>query len=256
MVDPGQVLSLQDGEKIAVALLRGPMAKSSFATAIGDAQGTVLTAYLQMYNSTCNRKWSGAMDSRLQVKSMTGFLEKSGNMAAFNAWVPGEVERRTKEHDAQMAAQRAAAASAQQQEQQQRIQAQQQKLAQEKQQLQQQQQQQQQETAQMQQAMAAAQAGQSGGSAAPATGGAAYPNWYYGGLGYAGTGGRGTGTRRIAGRRARGRRRGWAGGTGSGGSDRSRTEETRVSRGADPCRFFLRDTDCPESDPERQSGYG
>lgn len=192
VVDPGQNLSLQDGEKIALALLRGPMATSSYATSISDAQGSVLTAYTQMYSSTCNRKWSGAMDARMQVRAMSAFLTKSGKMADFNAWVPGEVEKRTKEHDAQMAAQRAAAAQQQQQAQEQRIQQQQQQLAQQRGQLQQQEQQQQAATMQMQQAMAAAsQSGQqSGGGAAPAaiTDGGVYPNWYYGGLGYAGTG--------------------------------------------------------------------
>jgi hypothetical protein len=101
-------LTMQEAQKVAVALLRGPMAQSAYATQIADATGNVLTAYEQMYTSTCNRKWSTAVEARDQVRTMTRFLDTSGKMADYAAWVPGEVKRRAEDAKAEAEAKRAA----------------------------------------------------------------------------------------------------------------------------------------------------
>lgn len=181
---PGPVLTVEDAEKVAAALLRGPMSSSTYATAMGGSDQNVPKAYLQMYTSTCNRKWSGALEARQQVRAMSAFLESTGKMAAFNAWVPGEVERRTREHDEEMAKRRSAMQQQAEQERQQRVQAAEERKAQE------QQQRAQQSAMEAQQALCAAQQAQQGQAPSGDTSseGAIYPNWYYGGLGYVGAG--------------------------------------------------------------------
>src|SRR5690242_13603034 len=64
-------LTLEEAQKVAVAMLRGPMAGSTYATAIGDVGGSELTAYLNLYASTSNREWAEAVESRQQMKSLT-----------------------------------------------------------------------------------------------------------------------------------------------------------------------------------------
>lgn len=180
-------LTFQSAQKMALALLRGPQAQSSYATALTGTSADMLTAYQQMYSATCQRKWSAVVESRHQVRAMSAFLEKSGKMQAYNAWVPGAVEQRMKEQEAAVAQQQAAQQAQQSQEQAQMIARQRAQL----QQMESQQAASAQANQQLQQALCAAQQNQSASAnqGAPAPN-AYYPNYYYGGVGvgYAATG--------------------------------------------------------------------
>jgi hypothetical protein len=177
--DDPKALTFADGQKVAVAMLRGPMAQSSYATQMAGQDAGALKAYENMYTSTCTWKWGAMADNRLRVRSMSAFLEKKGKLADYRAWVPGEVARRAEEHKQEIA-KRQSAAQAQQQDQ--RIQRQQKLLQQQEANLAQQEK----ATQQMQQALTAAQQSQAP-AASPvvesADGG--YPNYYYGGYGVA-----------------------------------------------------------------------
>ena len=216
--DDPKALTFADGQKVALALLRGPMAQSTYASAQSGQDADSLRAYENMYQSTCNWKWASMADNRLRVRSMSAFLDKKGKTAEYTAWVPGEVARRAEEHKQEMA-QRAAAAQAQQQEQ--RIQRQQKLLEQQQKQLQQQQQ----ATQQMQQALMAAQQSQSQSQSAAPSGGVVnggYPETYYGGWG-AGAGAawyRDAAYRGAARRYTDARIAGWHGGGGRVGGGR------------------------------------
>lgn len=178
-IDDAKALTIADGKKVALAMLRGPMAQSSYSTQLAGNADDALKAYEHLYQSTCQWKWGAMADNRLRVREMTKFLETKGAMADYRAWVPGEVARRTEAQKAEMAQRQAAA---QQQQQEQRIQRQQQLLQQQEQRLQQQQQ----ATQQMQQALSAAQQSQNQGQSQPNVqvnvGDGGYPNWYYGGV--------------------------------------------------------------------------
>jgi hypothetical protein len=180
-------LTLGNAMQIAAALLKGPMASSSYATQLSGSPADVLTAYESMYNSTCQRKWSTVADFRLRVRNMTAFLQSQKKLEAFQAWVPGEIQSQNEQHQAEMAARRAAAAAATE-----KRDAEYAKLQQERYQQQQQQMQQQQKASiQMQQAMAAAQQNQSGNNNNNNQGyvvNGGYPGWYYGGLAGVGLG--------------------------------------------------------------------
>ncbi len=173
-------LTFQDGQRIAVALLRGPMAQSTYATELAGAPGDQLAAFQTMNLSSCQWKWNDMANSRLQVRSMAAFLTAQGKMDDFRAWIPGELARRAAERQAAIAQGQAAAAAQQQQRQAQAQQRQQQEEA--------QQQQQQQAALQLQQSMAL-QAQSQSPPAAPANNNPSYSdngynNIYYGG--YAG----------------------------------------------------------------------
>jgi hypothetical protein len=204
-------LTMEEAQRVAVAMLQGPMAKSSYASAMSDVPGDSLKAYLNLYGSACNREWASAVESRQQMKALARFLQSSGKMEAFKAWVPGEVERRKKEREQEMAQKRAAAEEQEKQQREERKQAaqerkeQEQKLAEED-----------QASGQMQQALSAAQAGDSG---QPSDG--SYPDWYYGGLGYA-VGGwyRDEAYRGAAVARTENRMAGWSGAGGRRGGGR------------------------------------
>lgn len=176
-------VSMDDGLKMAAALLRGPMSGGPYASAMSDAAPGTLAAYEQMYRSSCQRKWAAMTDSRLQVRSMMRYLQTAGKLDDYIAWVPGAVAQRTRDHDAEVARRRAAQAAQQQQQAQDRLAQEQARLQQEQQQLQQQRQ----ATQQMQQSMIAAaqQAGQAQNQAPPPNQGyvvnSGYPDWYYGG---------------------------------------------------------------------------
>ncbi len=181
-VDP-TALTFADGQKIAVALLRGPMAGSSYAGSFADASSDVLAAYSHLYQSTCQWKWGKMADLRLRVRSMAGFLRSQHKWEDYSAWAPGEVKRQQQEHAARLAQQEAAAAAAQQADQEKRLRQQQAMVQQEKQQVEQQQQQVQ-AASRMQQAMAAAQQSQAAPSGSPqVVGDDGYSDVYYGGLG-------------------------------------------------------------------------
>jgi hypothetical protein len=171
-IDTSKTLSLEDAHKVAVALLRGPMAQSSYATELADVPDSQLPAYQQLYQSGAQAKWSGFVHNRLQMLSMSNFLQTSGKLADYNAWVPGEVKRRSDEFEAELA-QRNAAAAAEREARKEK--AQEQKQAKE------QQAQQEQESRQMEQAIASA--GQSQSSSGQSTNDDD-DDYYYGGGAY------------------------------------------------------------------------
>src|SRR5262245_23863861 len=206
-------LTLEEAQRVAVAMLRGPLAASSYATSISDATGNALNAYLNLYRSTCNREWAAAVESRQHMKALTHFLQSTGKMQAFRAWVPGEIERQKKEREQEMAQKRAAAQEQEKQKREQRQQAAQDRKEQE----QKQREQEEQAAAQMQQALSAAQAGDD--TSTPSDG--SYPDWYYGGLGYAtGVWYRDEALRGAAVARTENRMAGWSGAGGRRGGAR------------------------------------
>jgi hypothetical protein len=207
-------LTLEEAQRVAVAMLRGPMKVSAYAVAMSDAAGNQLSAYMQMYKSSSNREWASAVESRQHMKSMAHFLDSSGKMEAFKAWAPGEIERQKKERDEEMAQKRAAAVEESKQQQEERKRAAQERKEQE----QKQREQEEQAAVQMQQAMAAA---ESSGAAPVENGNGSYPDWYYGGLGYAtGQWYRDEAYRGAAVARTENRISGWRGGGGRRGGGR------------------------------------
>ncbi|MBS0195202.1 MAG: hypothetical protein JSR77_00430 [Planctomycetes bacterium] len=176
LADPSQ-LTMENGLQIAVALLRGPMAQSSYATQHSGEQTSDLGAYEQLYRSNCQWKWPSMAADKMQVRSMTAFLQAQGKWAAYQAWAPGEVERQKELQKAEQAQRRAEQQAIQQQKAEER----QQKL--QEQQEQKKQQQQEQAILEMQQSLCAAQQQQS----QPADQqqvivNGTYPYWYYGGV--------------------------------------------------------------------------
>lgn len=119
-------LSLTDAQKIATALLRGPMAQSTYPTQLAGSPANQLSAYETMYQSSCQWKWASMADSRLRVRSMVHFLNAQGKLDDYQAWVPGEVQKLSQQHQAALAQQQQAAAaqSKEKQEEARRLQAQ------------------------------------------------------------------------------------------------------------------------------------
>lgn len=179
-IDSSKVLSVTDAHKVAVALLRGPMAQSSYATELADVPDNQLAAYQQLYQSGSEAKWSSLVHNRLQMLAMSNYLKSSGKLEDFQAWVPGEMKRHADEFEAELAKRNAAAAARQDERKQQ---AQDQKQAQQQQ--QQAQEQQEQATKQMQQALAAAHQSQNPPSQ-PSSSNDSYPDYYYGAGAYIG----------------------------------------------------------------------
>lgn len=173
-IDASKALTIEDGQKVAVALLRGPMASSTYANELADVPDNQLAAYQQLYQSGAQAKWSGFVHNRLQMLSMSNFLQTSGKLADYNAWVPGEMKRRSDEFEAELA-KKNAAAQAQREVRQEKAQAEKQAKEQEE-----AQQQQAKATQQMQQAIASA-----GQSQAPSDQPGDYnDDYYYGGGAY------------------------------------------------------------------------
>ena len=189
---PARQLAFTDVEKIAVALLRGPMSKSYYATELGDASPAALASYGQMYERTCQRRWNEFDEAKGQVRAMASFLGNSQKLNDYQTWAAAEAARRQQQFQQKQAANQAQQQNAAAQ---QAAQAQRQQLQQQNQQLQQalgaaesQQQYQAQQTAQAQQqaAQAQQQADQAQQSAPQGyvTGAAAYGAYgVYGGYG-------------------------------------------------------------------------
>jgi hypothetical protein len=114
-VDDPAVLTVDDGQKVAVALLRGPMAASTYATQYADYEPNLLAASSKLFASGCQSKWSVMADNRLRVRSMAKFLKDQGQSAEYKAWVPAAAKRRAEELEAEEAQKRAALAAEQQQ---------------------------------------------------------------------------------------------------------------------------------------------
>ena len=163
------------GQKIALALLRGPMAGSTYATELADTPAAQLPSIEQMTASSCRAKWDEMANTRMQVRSMVHFLRAQGKMDDYDAWTPTEIKRRTAERDKaqQPAPEPQGDADARDAERQRRIKELQMIEAQQK------------AVAQMQMSMSYAQSGlyqdtYINTSALP--GDPRYPRWYYGGI--------------------------------------------------------------------------
>jgi hypothetical protein len=144
----GKQLTYTDATKIAVAMLRGPMASSTYASQLTDCSSDGLAAYQQLYDSTCQRRWGEITESVEQARWMGSFLQGQGKMQDYQAWAKVESENRELKYQLQMQ-KNAQAADAAQQAAQARAAAEQQE----------------QEKLQLQQALAAAQAQQQQASA-------------------------------------------------------------------------------------------
>lgn len=102
-------LNCGDGLKVAVAMLRGPLAQSSYATDFaGVSDPKLLECNNNMYEPICQRKWSEMAESRQQVRWMASFLQAKKKMDEYQAWAPLEVQRREQEYQQEMARRRAA----------------------------------------------------------------------------------------------------------------------------------------------------
>jgi hypothetical protein len=99
-------LTFTDSEKIAVALLRGPMATSSYARQFSDNSGDGVAAYVQMYEGTCQRRWSELDEARQQVRCMAAFLQKKGKLKDYEAWANTESQKRQQQYEQSMAQKR------------------------------------------------------------------------------------------------------------------------------------------------------
>jgi len=105
---PAPALAFSDGLKVAVALLRGPMSESSYAKQFSDASPTTLSAYLQMYDSTCQRRWAEVAESTQQARYMQAFLRRIGKLEEFQSWARVEAANREKQYEADLASRRIA----------------------------------------------------------------------------------------------------------------------------------------------------
>lgn len=173
-------LTYPEGQKVALAMLRGPMASSVYSTVLEGAGENELRAFANMNLSSTRWKWGEMADRRDRVREMFHFLKAQGKLEDYNAWVPGELERRAAEQKAAMdEKKRVAAEKAKEQSEKAREAARERREQEERDELAKRER----AAAEMQQAMAAAQDSQ------PAsTGGTVvvddddYGYWYYGGL--------------------------------------------------------------------------
>jgi hypothetical protein len=110
----GKQLTYTDATKIAVAMLRGPMANSSYASQLTDCSSDGLAAYQQLYDSTCQRRWGEITESVEQTRWMGSFLQSKGKMQDYQAWAKVESENRQLQYQLQMQKNAAAADAAQQ----------------------------------------------------------------------------------------------------------------------------------------------
>jgi hypothetical protein len=96
---PPPLLTYPDAEKISVALLRGPMSSSYYATELGAASPGGLAAYAETYERTCQRRWAEFDEGRHLVRSMTSFLGNNQKLPDYEAWATAEVALRQKQYE-------------------------------------------------------------------------------------------------------------------------------------------------------------
>ncbi|MGH7177366.1 MAG: hypothetical protein ACREJC_08305 [Tepidisphaeraceae bacterium] len=87
-------LGYADVEKVAVAMLRGPMSSSYYSTELSDVSPSGLASYAQMYERTCQRRWSEFDESRHLVRCMTSFLGNNQKLQDYDGWATAEAARR------------------------------------------------------------------------------------------------------------------------------------------------------------------
>jgi hypothetical protein len=108
-----KALTFADAEKVAVAMLRGPMSTSYYATELSDMGPAGLASYQQMYDHTCQRVWSEFEESRHLVRVMSSYLGNSQKLGDYDAWATAETARREAQSQQRAAAKGAAAAETQ-----------------------------------------------------------------------------------------------------------------------------------------------
>jgi hypothetical protein len=108
----GKQLTYTDATKIAVAMLRGPMANSTYASQFSGVSAEGLAAYQQLYDATCQRRWSEITESREQSRWMGAFLESQGKLQDYQAWAKVESENRQLAYQLQLEKNAAAADAA------------------------------------------------------------------------------------------------------------------------------------------------
>jgi flagellar biosynthesis GTPase FlhF len=108
----GKELTYTDATKIAVAMLRGPMANSTYASQFGGASTEELAAYRELYDATCQRRWSEITESREQSRWMGAFLQSQGKLQDYQAWAKVESENRELAYQLQLEKNAAAADAA------------------------------------------------------------------------------------------------------------------------------------------------
>lgn len=113
---PQTQLTYEDAHKIAVGLMRGPLAKSEAASAFADTSPNGLQAYEHLYESTCELRWNEVTTAGRQVRCMGRFLKTTNRLADYQQWAPQEVERRQHAHEAEMVDRRRSAADRETQE--------------------------------------------------------------------------------------------------------------------------------------------
>jgi hypothetical protein len=173
-MDPAP-LTYDDCVKIAVTMLRGPLAQSSYATELADTGPDGQRAYEHLYQATCQRKWSQVVETRRQVLCMANFVKAKGKTQDYKAWVPGALKQQEQEFDKLMASRREAYVAKEKAEEK----AAEQRAAEMQKQRQQAAQQKQKDSIQMMQAMAAAQQSQSQQTSNDDDDGW-FPGWWYG----------------------------------------------------------------------------
>jgi len=92
-------LSYDDAQKVAAALLKGPMSASYYATELGDVSETGLASYEQLYSRTCARRWSELDEARAQVSAMSSFLGNSNRLPDYEAWAIAEASLRQQQYE-------------------------------------------------------------------------------------------------------------------------------------------------------------
>lgn len=215
---PAAPLTYDDTLKIAVVMLRGPLASSAYASNLADVKDeNFLHSYLPLYEPTCRRKYGEIVEARHQVDWLAHFLQSNNQIKAYQDWVPGEIQRRQQAYESEMGQKRAGYLAQEQQAKQ----TQEQRAAETRKEREQQQAQQQQAAMQMQQAMAAAQQSQQSGTTVTGDDDW-YPGWQYGSVSNLERANwwRDAGYRGAAGADVHNRMAGWHGGAGAHGAGR------------------------------------
>jgi hypothetical protein len=117
----GPARTYEDAQRIAVALLQGPMSASRYSTALADTDERGLQSYERLYDETCRRKWSEFAEPMQHVRSMAAFLKAKSKRKDYLAWAEAEFDRRQQQYETEMAERRAAAKGDTEQEEQARL---------------------------------------------------------------------------------------------------------------------------------------
>jgi len=106
-------LTYEDAKKLAGAFIKTPRGEEKFGDQLANATEPLLRNYQVLYDKTCARKWSEVIESRVYVKSMADFLQRSGKWEDYVKWSTEEAARRQQQYEADLKARRAAYVEAQ-----------------------------------------------------------------------------------------------------------------------------------------------